>query len=86
MFLVKQYSPTPVLGSANGLLQLFICLSRAFGPVIARYGRIFLIIATWLTTPFHSFVAPFFPSRSPKASFRDTFGQSFSVYSRRVVR
>ncbi|KAK7049262.1 hypothetical protein VNI00_005863 [Paramarasmius palmivorus] len=36
MLLVKRYSPASVLGSANGLLQFFICLSRAFGPITAR--------------------------------------------------
>ncbi|KAF9262152.1 MFS general substrate transporter [Marasmius fiardii PR-910] len=34
MLLVKNYTPTSVIGSANGLLQLFICISRAFGPII----------------------------------------------------
>ncbi|EEB89029.1 hypothetical protein MPER_12930 [Moniliophthora perniciosa FA553] len=35
MLLVKRHSPASVLGSANGLLQFFICLSRAFGPITA---------------------------------------------------
>ncbi|KAG7086624.1 hypothetical protein E1B28_002566 [Marasmius oreades] len=34
MLLVKNYTPPSVIGSANGLLQLFICISRAFGPII----------------------------------------------------
>ncbi|THU78843.1 hypothetical protein K435DRAFT_699267 [Dendrothele bispora CBS 962.96] len=36
MLLVKRYTPAPsALGSVTGLVQFFICLSRALSPIVS---------------------------------------------------